>query len=146
MVLDTGKNVPRAKVENRFAVSHYIEQVCAIGDERKYVTAIIVPKFDVIIKILAERRIQFDERQMVKLDGVTVKIGIDFTTHPEVRKLIDLDIKDANEELEGYEAIKSYHICNRFFSPDLDEVTPTLKIKFRNVIKNYAREIDAIYE
>jgi len=146
MVLDTGKNVPRAKVESRFTVAHYIEQVCAIGDERKYVSAVIVPKFDVIIKTLVEQGIQFDEHQMVKIEGVTVKIGEDFTTHLEVRKLIDQDIAEANKELEGYESIKNYHISNRFFSPELDEVTPTLKVKYSNIIKNYAREIDAIYE
>lgn len=146
MVLDTGKNVPRAKVENRFTVSHYVEQVCAVADERKFVGAVVVPKFDVIIKTLAAKGIQFDESKMAKADGLTVKVGDDFTSHPEVRKLIDLDMAEANEGLEGYEKIKKYHISNRAFSPDLDELTPTMKVKFRNVLKNFAAEIDALYK
>ncbi len=146
MVLDTGKNVPRAKVESRFAVAHYVEQICAVADERKYVGAIIVPKFDNIIKILGEQGITFDKSQMTKLDGVTVKVGDDLVNHPEVKRLIDQDVAEANRGLESYETIKNYYISNRFFSPDLDEVTPTLKVKFRNVLQNFAEEIETIFK
>ena len=146
MVLDTGKNVPRSKVEGRFSVAHYVEQVCAVADERKFVSAVIVPKFDYIISILAEKGIHFDESQMAQMDGITVKVGDDFANHPEVRKLIDIDVAEANEGLEKYETIKQYHISNRMFSPDLDEVTPTMKVKTRNVLKNFADEIEALYK
>ena len=146
MVLDTGKNVPRSKVEGRFSVAHYIEEVCAVADERKFVTAIIVPKFDHIINTLAEKGIHFDESQMVQMEGITVKVGDDFVNHPEVKKLIDMDVAEANKGLESYETIKKYHISNRAFSPELDEVTPTMKVKTRNVLKNFADEIEALYK
>jgi long-chain acyl-CoA synthetase len=48
--------------------------------------------------------------------------------------------------LEEYEKIKKYHISNRRFLEDLDEVTPTLKNKYRNIIKNFSEEIEAIYD
>jgi long-chain acyl-CoA synthetase len=72
-------------------------------------------------------------------------VGDDFTSHPEVRKLIDQDIAEANEQLEDYEKIKQYHISNRRFLESLDEITPTLKNKYRNIIKNFNEEIDALY-
>ncbi len=122
-----------------------MEQICAVADDRKYVAAIIVPKFDRIIQVLAAEGITFDESQMVKVDGLTVKVGIDFSSHPRVRELIDLDVAEANKGLEEYEAIKNYYISNRVFMPELDEMTPTLKIKYRNVIKNFADEIEQIY-
>ena len=136
MVLDTGKNVPRVKVESRFTVSHYVETICAVADARKFVSAIVVPKFATVIEKLAKEGITFDESQFVKVDGVIVKVGDDLANHPQVRALIDKDIEEANKTLEDYEQIKKYIISNRVFSPDLGELTPTLKLKIRNVIKN----------
>lgn len=146
MVLDTGKNIPRAKVENPFVVSHFVEHICAVADNRKFVSAIIVPKFDVIINLLAKKGIKFDESQMEKLEGVTVKVGGDFTSHPEVRALIDTDVAVVNKELAEYEQIKKYHISNRIFSTALDEITPTLKIKYRNIINHFSDAIDELYK
>ena len=146
MVLDTGKNVPRAKVESRFTVAHYVEAVCAVADERKFVGAIVVPKFDGVIKELAKQGITFDESQFERLDGVVVKVGDDLANHPQVRALIDKDIEEANKALEGYEQIKKYIISNRVFSQDLEELTPTLKLKPRNIVKHFADAVEKMYE
>ncbi|MGE5455329.1 MAG: AMP-dependent synthetase/ligase [Methylocystaceae bacterium] len=146
MVLDTGKKVPRAKVESRFTTAHYVEQVCAVGDDRRFVSAVVVPKFDYIAAVLKGQGIEFDEAQMVKVNGLTVKVGDDFITHPEVQKLVATDIAEANSALEEYETIKKYCLSNRVFMPDLDEVTPTLKSKFRNIIKNFAEKIEELYQ
>lgn len=149
MVLDTGKNVPRAKVEGRFATARYVEQVCAVGDDRKYVSAIIVPKYEAILARLQREGITFDENQIVYegegIERVCVQVGNDFINHPQVRKLVDEDVQEANAELEGYEQIKRYHISNRRFTENNDEFTPTMKIKYRNVIKNFSQEIEELY-
>ncbi len=146
MVLDTGKKVPRAKVEGRFSTARYVGQVCAVADDRKFVSAVVVPIFDVVIATLGTQGIKFDESQMVRVDGITVKVGNDLANHPEVRRLIDQDIAEANLGLETYEQIKKYHIASRVFMPDLDEVTPTLKLRYRHVVKNFATEIDRLYD
>lgn len=146
MCLDTGKNVPRAKVEGGFSTAHYIEQICAVADDRKFVSAVVVPKYEAIIAVLEKNGIVFDKAKIMQAEGVIVKVGEDFTLNPEVRKLIDIDIAEANEELEGYEKIKQYHISNRKFLADFDEVTPTLKVKYRNVIKNFSKEIEELYK
>ncbi|MGE5391277.1 MAG: AMP-dependent synthetase/ligase [Deltaproteobacteria bacterium] len=146
MVLDTGKNVPRAKVESRFTAANYVEQVCAVADDQKFVGAVIVPKFDRILQALAAEGITFDEKEIVKIDGLTVKVGTDFSEHPRVRALVEFDVAEANKGLEDYEAVKDYHVSNRVFMPDLDEMTPTLKIKFRNVLKNFAADIEKLYK
>jgi len=149
MVLDTGKNVPRAKLESKFATAHYVEQVCAVGDDRPFVSAIVVPKFEALLARLQGQGITFDESQIVYegegVERICVQVGDDFTSHPEVRKLIDQDIAEANEQLEDYEKIKQYHISNRRFLESLDEITPTLKNKYRNIIKNFNEEIQALY-
>ncbi|HQA49711.1 MAG TPA: hypothetical protein PLP71_05065, partial [Syntrophomonadaceae bacterium] len=140
---------PRAKLESKFATAHYVEQVCAVGDDRPFVSAIVVPKFEALLARLQGQGITFDESQIVYegegVERICVQVGDDFTSHPEVRKLIDQDIAEANEQLEDYEKIKQYHISNRRFLESLDEITPTLKNKYRNIIKNFNEEIDALY-
>lgn len=150
MVLDTGKNVPRAKVEGKFSTAHYIEQICAIGDDRKFVAAIVVPKFEALLAKLQAQGITFDESQIVfegeGVERVCVKVGDDFVSNDEVRRLIAQDIEEGNRELEGYEQIKQFHISNRRFLETLDEVTPTLKTKYRIIIKNFSQEVEALYQ
>lgn len=150
MVLDTGKNVPRAKVENKFSTSRYIEQICVVGDDRKFITAIVVPKYEVIMQVLKSKEIPFDESKVVfvgeGVERVCVQVGDDFVNNAEVRKLIDEDINESNNQLEDFEKIKKYHISNRRFLETLDEVTPTLKNKYRVIIKNFKEAIDEMYK
>lgn len=150
MVLDTGKNVPRAKVESKFSTAHYIEQICAVGDDRRFVSAVVVPKFEALLAKLQGQGITFDESQIVYegagVERLCVKVGDDFTSNEEVRRLIAEDIAEANLQLEDYEQIKKFHISNRRFLESLDEITPTLKTKYRNIIKNFSAEIDALYK
>lgn len=149
MVLDTGKNVPRAKVESKFSTAHYIEQICAVGDDRKFIAAVVVPKFEYLLALLKAQGITFDESRMAYegsgIERVCVKVGQDFVEHEEVRRLIAEDIAEANQHLEGYEQIKKFHISPRRFLESLDEVTPTLKTKYRVVIQNFSQEIETLY-
>ncbi|MEA1961500.1 MAG: long-chain fatty acid--CoA ligase [Bacillota bacterium] len=150
MVLDTGKNVPRAKVENRFSTAHYIEQICAVADERKFVGALVVPKFEVVIPMLKAAGVEVDESKIIWTGDEGLKIiaqvGDDIARSPELKQLIDKDIEEANAELEGYEQIKKYHIANRRFLDTLDEITPTLKNKHRVILKNFSKEIEELYK
>jgi long-chain acyl-CoA synthetase len=150
MVLDTGKNVPRAKVEGKFSTARYIEQICAVADERKFVGAIVVPKFEAIIPLLKAKGVTFDESKIVSVgEGmakIIVQIGDDLVNSPELRALIDEDIAEANKELENYESIKKYVISNRRFLEPLEEVTPTLKLKPRIILKNFAAQVEEIYK
>lgn len=150
MVLDTGKNVPRTRVESRFSTARYIEQICAVGDNRKFVSAIVVPKFEVIIPVLKSKGIEFDENQIIYsgegLEKVCVQVGDDFINSEEVKKLIDEDITVANDQLEDYERIKKIVLSNRKFMEEIGEITPTLKIKHRNVMKNFSNQIEEIYK
>ncbi len=149
MVLDTGKNVPRAKVENNFTTSRYIEQLCAIGDDKRFIAALVVPKFEFFIQYFKDQQIDFDESQLQFLgeeaERICVEVGQDFINHPLIRELINNEICAANENLETFEQIKHFEIVNRRFLDSMDEVTPTLKLKHRNVLKNFENLINKIY-
>jgi long-chain acyl-CoA synthetase len=149
MVLDTGKNVPSAKIESKFSLSNYIDIVMPIGDDRKFVTALVVPNLDAFIKYFNENSISY-ETSALEFAGegtarVCVKAGNDFIEKEELRAIIDAEIRKANEELEEYEAIHKYVVTNRRFTEQTGEMTPTLKVKRSVVMKNFEDVINEMY-
>ncbi len=149
MVLDTGKNVPSAKIENQFSLSKYIDILIPLGDNRKFITAIVVPNFDASIDYFDKKGIAYDKEALLFSGSgatrVCIEVGNDFVTNDELRKLIDEDIKEANEELEEYERIRKYHIVRHKMTEETGEITPTLKIKRSIVLKNFQEEIERMY-
>jgi long-chain acyl-CoA synthetase len=150
MVLDTGKNVPSAKIEAKFSLSRYIDVVMPAGDNRKYVTALVVPNFDAFIRLFDEMGIAYDKNAMVftEADGARIctRVGQDFVEKQELKALIDEDIKKANAELEDYERIKKYLILSRRLTVEDGEMTPTMKVKRNEVLKRFSREIEGLYD
>lgn len=150
MVLDTGKNVPSAKIESLFSVSRYVDIVFPIADDKPYVGALVVPKYDVFIELFKKEGIPYDQSKLVFFEeGATrtcVAVGDDFIQNELLRKLVDEDIQQANKELEEYERIKKYVIVNRKFSELNGEMTPTLKVKRNAVLKNFEKEIQELYK
>jgi long-chain acyl-CoA synthetase len=149
MVLDTGKNVPSAKIESKFSLSDYIDIVMPIGDDRKFVTALVVPNLDAFLKYFNDNSISYDTSAL-EFTGegtarVCVKAGDDFVEKEELRAIIDAEIRKANEELEEYEAIRKYVVTNRRFTEQTGEMTPTLKVKRSVVMKNFEDMIEGMY-
>lgn len=149
MVLDTGKNVPSAKIESKFSLSDYIDVVIPIGDDRPFVTAIVVPNFDALIKFFDAASISYDTSACIYAgEGaarICVGVSKEFVEKKELKAIIDGEIEKVNNELEEYEKIKRYYIANRKFTEQTGEMTPTLKIKRREVLKNFKDEIDLLY-
>lgn len=150
IVLDTGKNVSPAAIELKFTNSPVIEQILILGDNRKYISALIVPFFDNIINIFKQKSIAFDESQLVyaTVNGITtcIEVGDDIASNPLLHELIEDDIEKVNMELSDFEAIKKFKIIPRKFTEERGELTPTLKIKNRIVVKNYSEEAESLYK
>ncbi len=150
IVLDTGKNVSPAHIELKFATSPLVDQLVILGDDRKYITALIVPAFDVIINLFKMKGIAIDESKLVYavVNGMNtcVEVGEDFVKHPALVEMIEGVVKKANSELADFESIKKYHILSRKLTEERGEMTPTLKVKTRVVRKNYSQEIESLYK
>ncbi|MGD0168790.1 MAG: long-chain fatty acid--CoA ligase [Smithella sp.] len=103
MVLDTGKNVPSAKIEAKFSLSRFIEIVMPVGDNRKYVSALVVPNFDAFIRHFDDQGIVYDRDALVFSDAdgtrICTRVGQDFIDKPELKTIIDADIQKVNAEL-----------------------------------------------
>jgi long-chain acyl-CoA synthetase len=149
MVLDTGKNVPSAKIESKFSLSRWIEVVMPVGDNRKFVTALVVPNFDAFIRHFDEQGIAYDKAALVFTDQdgtrTCTSVGQEFIDRPELRELIDVDIRKVNADLEEYECIKKYFILQRKLTVESGEMTPTLKVKRNEVLKHFSTEIEDLY-
>jgi long-chain acyl-CoA synthetase len=150
MVLDTGKNVPSAKIEAKFSLSRFIEIVMPVGDNRKYVSALVVPNFDAFIRHFDNQGIVYDRDALVFSDAdgtrICTRVGQDFIDKPELKTIIDADIQKVNAELEEYERVKKYLVLPRKLTVEEGEMTPTMKVKRNEVIKHFKAEIEGLYQ
>jgi long-chain acyl-CoA synthetase len=147
--MDTGKNVAPAKIESQFVNSPFIEQVLVLGNDRKFISALVVPGFDLILYMMKEKGYVFDDSKLVyaEINGTNtcVEVGDDVVNNPMIKELIDGEIVRINEYLEDYETIKKYTILPRRFSEEDGEMTPTLKLKNRVIFEHFKKEIEAMY-
>ncbi len=149
IVMDTGKNVAPAKPEALVLRETLIDQVLVIGDGRKYITALIGPNWDEMMRILDSRGVEYDKSslryELVNGMKTCVEVGPDLVENPIVRDIVEKAVGNANAELADFEAIKKYVITPRKFLQSRDELTPTSKTKSRVIIKNFAAEIESMY-
>lgn len=128
-----GKYIAPQMLESRLAENKYIDEVAVIGDQRKFVTALVVPNLSQLRKWAEEKGIGYANTEKFVADPVVV----DF-----IKKEIDGVQKDVAE----YEKIKRITLLPNHFSIMNGEVTNTMKVRRPVVAKRFAREIEAMYE
>ncbi len=150
MVLDTGKNVPSAKIESCFALSKFIDMVVPVGDNRKFVAAFVIPDFDAFIEYFDESQIGYDASALEFSDlgpaRMCVAVGDDFLEKQELKDLIAREIDQANRVLDEFETIKKYTILNHRLTEQTGEITPTMKVKRNVVLARLKPEIEQFYQ
>ena len=127
-----GKYIAPQAIESRLGEDRYIEQVAVIGDQRKYVTAIIIPAFGALKEYAQKKGITFDSIE-------------DLVQNSEIRKFIAERIERMQKGLAGFEKIKRFTLLPREFSIETGELTNTLKIRRPVINSLYANEIEAMY-
>ncbi len=127
-----GKYIAPQAIESRLGEDRYIEQVAVIGDQRKYVTAFIVPAFEALKKYAAEKGIEYTD-----ID--------DLVNNPEIRDFIAGRIEHLQKGLAGFEKIKKFTLLPREFTIESGELTNTLKIRRPVINSAYADLIEAMY-
>lgn len=127
-----GKYIAPQAIESRLGEDRYIEQVAVIGDQRKYVTAIIIPAFEALKEYARKKHIQF-----TSLD--------DLVQNSEVRRFIAERIERLQKGFAGFEKIKRFTLLPREFSIEGGELTNTLKIRRPVINSLYAAQIEAMY-
>ena len=127
-----GKYIAPQSIETLLALDKYIEQVAAIGDERNFVTAIIVPNMPAILEYAEKKKIVFEsEDELLKT--------------PEIYNLLDGRIKELQKGMANYEQIKKFSLIRKGFSIETGELTNTLKIRRAVIMQSYKSIIDELY-
>ncbi len=128
-----GKYVAPQMIEGLLIAVNVIEQVAVIGDERKFVSALIYPNWNAL-KNEASRR------------GLPKDTSIeDLASNHEVQRYMMSLIEDAQSGLAGYEKVKRITLITEPFTTENDELTNTLKLKRRVIAEHYHEAIEAMY-
>ena len=127
-----GKYIAPQAIESRLGEDKYIEQVAVIGDQRKYVTAIIIPAFEALKEYARNKKIQY-------------KSVYDLVNNSEIRRMIQERIDKLQNGFANYEKVKKFTLLPKEFSMETGELTNTLKIRRPVINRKYAHEIEAMY-
>ncbi|HEX2059771.1 MAG TPA: long-chain fatty acid--CoA ligase [Thermoanaerobaculia bacterium] len=127
-----GKNIAPQPLEALLKSSPYVGTPVLIGDRRKYLAALIVPNFEKL------------EREASAL-GIDFKDRDDLVNDARVKKLIQDEIDRFNQNLDRQEKIRRFALLSRDFTIEDDEITPSLKVKRKNIDQKYKHVIDTLY-
>lgn len=128
-----GKYIAPQQVEALLLVDKFIDQVAVIADQRKFVSALIVPEFRLVEEWAREHHIAFSSRE-------------DLCANEQVKKMLQERVNTLQQQLAYYEQIKRITLLPHHFSMESGELTNTLKIRRPIINKNYQAEIDKMYE
>ncbi len=127
-----GKYIAPQAIENRLGEDKFIEQIAVIGDQRKYVTAIIIPAYEALKEWAEARKIKYDSvEELVK--------------HTEVYQMLEERINALQQNFSGFEKVKRFTLLPKPFSMETGELTNTLKLRRMIINKLYSQEIEAMY-
>lgn len=133
IITSGGKNVAPQKIENLLKIQPHISHCVVVGDNRKYLTALIGIEKESFLSELEDMGLSAD-MPLEELVG-----------HPEVTKIIRKEVDYVNKSLAKFETIKKFHLMPIELSTD-NYLTPSLKVKKKSLIADFGREIDAMYQ
>ena len=133
IVTSAGKNIAPAPLENTLKTSNYIDQVLVLGDQRNFISALIVPSYDMLNNYL----------ESCNKDKLSNEALID---HPLIIELIENEVNLLMTKFSKYETIKKFKLISNPFSIEKGEMTPKMSIVRKKVINNYSDIIESIYK
>ena len=127
-----GKNITPSELENELKFSPYVTDAVVIGDQRAYLTVIIMIDQENVEKYAQDHDVPFSNYASL-------------TRAPEVQALIQAEIDRVNKKFARVEQIKKFFLLDTQLSAEDEELTPTMKLKRKLVQQKYAPQIDAMY-
>ncbi|HLS30513.1 MAG TPA: long-chain fatty acid--CoA ligase [Flavobacteriaceae bacterium] len=130
-----GKYIAPQRIELELMKSPFIEQVIVVGEGKKMPAALIQPDFSHVKSWANHKEINLEDDSM---EGIS--------RNEDIIARIQEDVEEVNQNLGRWEQVKTFRLTPKVWSIDGGELTPTLKVKRRNVIENYKDLYDSIYE
>ncbi len=127
-----GKYIAPQMIESKLLVDKYIDQIAIIADQRKFVSALIVPEYKLLEAYARQHDIAYNSRE-------------DLCCDRRIVQMIMERIETLQQQLAHYEQVKRFTLLPRAFSMERGELTNTLKIKRRVLNENYKEQIEKMY-
>lgn len=132
MKTSNGKYIAPQVLESKIGKDKFIEQVAVIADAKKYVSALIVPCYTALEEYAKQVNIKYQDR-------------LELLKHSEILQMLEQRINELQKELAGWEQIKRFTLLPQAFSTQLEEITPTLKLRRKVILQRYQTQIEAMY-
>ena len=127
-----GKYIAPQMIESKLLVDKFIDQIAIIADQRKFVSALIIPVYPLLEEYARTHNIAFENREELCANSQIIEM---------MRERIDT----LQQQLAHYEQVKRFTLLPHHFSMEKGELTNTLKIRRRVLSENYKEQIDAMY-
>ena len=132
LITSGGKNIASAPIENALKASKYIDEICLIGNNRKFISALIIPNYENLKKWAQKHNLDVsDNRKLVD--------------HAEVKNFVWQEVERLQTDFARFEQVKKIALLPEPLTIDKGELTPSLKVKRNVVEQNYQELIDKIY-
>ncbi len=128
-----GKYIAPQMVESLILVDKYVDQVAVVADQRKFVSALVVPEFRLVEEYARANGIAFESRE-------------DLCANPKVHAMMMERIQTLQQQLAHYEQVKRITLIAHHFSMESGELTNTLKMRRPVIYANFKDIIDKMYE
>lgn len=132
LILSNGKNVAPQPIENQLKQSPYISEIMLLGDQRRTITALIVPNYDAIKEYAAEQQLEAEDMSAL-------------LQTQEIQRLIRGEINQYSSDFADFERVRMFTLMAEEFSEESGEMTPTLKLKRSVIMENHKAAIDQMY-
>ncbi|NNC94707.1 MAG: long-chain fatty acid--CoA ligase [Chitinophagales bacterium] len=128
-----GKYVAPEVIENKMVESEFIEQICVIGENRKFVSALIVPAFINLSEWCTKNAVSADNND-------------ELINTPEVKKLYRDILDEMNKHFGQVEQVKKFKLITKEWSVESGELTPTMKVKRNVIMEKFSTDIEELYD
>lgn len=128
-----GKYIAPQAIETKIGEDRFIDMIAVIADERKFVSALIVPDYRALEEYAKEHNIQYDKIE-------------DLFSNVDILRMLDGRIELLQANFAPYEKVKKYRLLPEPFTMEGGELTNTLKIKRRAVAEKYKDIINKMYQ
>lgn len=130
-----GKYIVPQAMENKFKESRFIEQIIVIGEGQKFPAALIVPSYDFVKEWAARKNVDLGD-----------KSNSSIANNATVIERIQKEIDTFNSGFGNWEKIKKFSLLEQEMSIEGGELTPTLKLKRKQILEKHAKKVAEIYQ
>jgi long-chain acyl-CoA synthetase len=132
IVTSGGKNIAPMPIENLISDSPYVDQVIVIGEKKPFLIALIVPDFNKL-------------KEFALAEGITAANARELIEQKSIQQIFEKLIRTVSRQLATHEKVRKFLLVDTAFTIENGLMTPTMKLKRKEITIKHAAEIDKVY-